>query len=170
MRNFSRMVYGDGLTAGVIGYGTVVVVMAVFNVVAGRSAFYTPALFGSALFYGLRDPAALVVRAGPVLAYNAAHLVAFLAVGLLAAWLVAIAERSPTAQYAIIVLLLLVAAHAAVALVFFARPLVGAAGLWPLAGASAAAAGAMGVFLWRAHPFLRRELREIPMGQVPPAV
>jgi hypothetical protein len=40
---------------------------------------------------------------------------------------------------------------------------------WHIGIASLAAAIGMGWYLLASHPFLRRELREVPMGDVPPA-
>lgn len=168
MRTQHRLVLNGGLAAGLIGYGAVVVVMAALNAVLGRSPFYTAALFGSALFYGLEDPAALVVAPGPVLAYNMVHLLAFLALGTLASWLVTLSERYPSAQYFILVLLIFIAFHVYGALLLFAHPLLGASAWWEVGSGSLAAAVAMGAYLYLGHPFLRRELREIPMGDVPP--
>jgi hypothetical protein len=167
MRAQTRDVLAGGLYAGFIGYGTVVVLIAALNLLAGRSPFYTAALFGSALFYGLEDPAALVVAAGPVLAYNGAHMCAFLALGLGASWLVALAERHPTAQYFILFVLIFFAFHVFGALGLFAEPLLGAVGWWQVGLGTLASGLTMGWYLWRAHPLLRRELREIPMGATP---
>ncbi len=167
MRAATRDILSGGLYAGLIGYGTVVILIAALNVLAGRSPFYTAALFGAALFYGLKDPATLVVAPGPVLAYNAAHMAAFLGLGFGASWLVALAERYPTAQYLILVALIFVAFHVFAALGFFAQPLLGAAGWWQIGVGTLAAALLMGWYLWRGHPLLRRELHDIPMGEAP---
>ena len=169
MRAQTRDTLIGGLWAGVIGYGAVVVIVTMLNVLAGRSPFYTAALFGSALFYHLRDPAALVVAPGPVLAFNMVHMVVFLGLGLLCAWIVSLAERVPTTQYLVLVLLLFVALHVYFAMAFLTRPLLGELVWWHVGIASLAAAIGMGWYLLATHPFLRRELREIPMGDVPPA-
>lgn len=165
MRATTRDILTGGLYAALIGYGTVIVVIALLNLIAGRSPFYTAALFGSALFYGLKDPAALVIAPAPILAYNGVHMLAFLGLGMGASWLVALAERYPTAQYFILVLLVFVAFHVFAGLGFFAHPLLGAAGWWQVGAGTLAAALAMGWYLWRGHPLLRRELREVPMGE-----
>ncbi len=170
MRAATRDILIGGLHAGLIGYGTVVVVIAALNLLAGRSPFYTAALFGAALFYGLKDSATLVVAPGPVLAYNMVHMVGFLGLGMGASWLVSLAERYPTAQYFILVLLVFVAFHVFAALGFFAHPLLGAVGWWQVGVGTLSAALLMGWYLWRGHPLLRRELRELPMGDVPPPV
>jgi hypothetical protein len=169
MRTSTRDTLTGGLWAGLIGYGAVVVVIALLNVLAGRSPFYTAALFGSALFYHLRDPASLVVAPGPVLAYNMVHMLAFLGIGGLASWLVGLAERFPTAMYLVLVLLVFVAFHIYFAMALLARPLLGDFAWWHIGAGSFAAVVGMGWYLFTAHPLLRRELRDIRMGDVPPA-
>ncbi len=167
MRAESKLTLTGGLYAGLIGYGTVVVVVAVMNVLGGRSPFHTAALFGSALFYGLDDPAQVHITAGPVLSYNMVHMLVFLGLGLIASWLVTLAEKYPTAQYVVLVVLVAVAFHVFAGLVFFASPLLGR-GAWTIIGiGTVAGAVLMGGYLFWLHPALRRELRDIPMGDVP---
>jgi len=165
MRESTARLSSEGLFTGLIGYATALAVVGAIDLVAGRSVFYTPALFGATLFYGLNDPFALVVAPGPVLAYNMVHLLVFLVLGFGAAWCAWLAERYPMAQYLVLVFLLFVAFHVYAALLFFAQPLLGAAGWWKLGLGTVAAAVTMGTFLLGRHDLLRRELREIPMGE-----
>jgi hypothetical protein len=65
----------QGLVAGLIGYGTVAIVISGADVLAGRSPLYTAALLGSAYFYGAHSLAEVVVAPGPVFAYNGTHLI-----------------------------------------------------------------------------------------------
>jgi hypothetical protein len=168
MTERTKLVLAGGLAAGLIGYATVVILVGAINLVMGRSLFHTAALFGSAMFYGLDDPAALRIEAGPVLAYNMVHVLTFLALGMFASWLVSLAERFPAAQYFILVILIFVAFHVFAALLLFAAPLLGG-GAWLLIGISGVVAAAlMGWYLLTIHPLLRRELKDIPMGDVPP--
>lgn len=160
-------VVGSGIVTGLIGYGAVAFVIAMVNIDAGRSPFYTAALFGSALFYHLTDPAALVITPGPVFAYNALHLIVFLGVGLFVSWLVSLAERYPAVVYLILFALLFVAAHMFLALAMFTHPLLGTAGVWQIVLASTAAALAMAWYVWRSHPILRHTLRDTQLGAAP---
>jgi hypothetical protein len=167
MTERTKLVLSGGLVSGLIGYATVIVVVSAFNILAGRSIFYTAAMFGSAMFYGLDDPAALQITAGPVLAYNMVHVLTFLAVGFFASWLVSLAERYPAAQYFVLVTLVFVAFHIFGGLLLFAEPLLGG-GAWVTVGvAGIAASVTMGWYLLKIHPLLRQELKEIPMGDVP---
>lgn len=168
MRQETAVTLRGGLFAGLVGYGTIVLFFAILNVVVGRSPFYTAALLGSALFFGLRDAAHLEVTPAAVLAFNMVHAVVMLAVGFLASWLVAQGERHPVSQWAVLVALIFVGFHLFAVVALFAMPLMSAAGWVQLVLASAAAAIAMGWFLLRIHPRLRAALREIPMGEVPP--
>ena len=167
MRKETELTLLDGLATGFIGYVAVALSTAVLNLLIGRSILYTPALFGSALFYGLSDPAQLEITPAPVFAYNMVHLLSFLVIGLFASWLVNEAEKYPAAQFFILFLLLFVAAHIYTALVIFARPLLGSSSWWEIGLAGVIAAVAMAWYLWRKHPLLRQELSEIPMGTVP---
>jgi hypothetical protein len=69
----------------------------------------------------------------------------------------------------VLVALIFVGFHLFAAMQFFAGPFLGALGWVQITVASVAAAAAMGWFLLWRHPLLRRELREISMGDVPPA-
>ncbi len=154
-----------GLFAGLLGYGTVVVLFALINVLAGRSPFYTPAMFGGVLFYGLRDPSALEITPGPILAYNMVHVLAFLALGLAASWLVAKAERYPAARYVVLFVLIFVGAHIYAAMLLFAQSLLAGGAWWQILVVSVAAALVMGWYLLRLHPALREGLTTLPMGE-----
>lgn len=89
----------DAAIAGFIGYGVVIAFFAGYNVLHGRSPFYTAALLGEALFAGLRDPAATTLDPGMVLAFNGVHLLAFLLFGVFGAWLVYETELHPEFWY-----------------------------------------------------------------------
>ena len=164
MRDSDRSIPALGLITGVIGYGVTIVVTAMIDVVAGRSIFFTPAVFGGTLFYDLADPAHPAIAPGPVLSYNMLHVVVFQALGFVAAWLADVAERYPTAQYFVLVFLVMIGFHVYAALVFFAQPLLGDASWWRLGLGSLIAAAAMGWYLLREHPMLRTELKQLPMG------
>jgi hypothetical protein len=144
--------------AGLIGYLAVVIVFAAVNALAGRSPLYTAALLGGALVSGLRDPAAVVIAAGPILAYNALHLLVFLGVGLLAAWLAYWGERGPAFWYLGLVLFILVLFHLFAATQLFTGPLRTALPPGQVWGAGLGAALAMTAYLLAVHPDLRGRL------------
>lgn len=162
-RDTSR-VLATGLAAGLAGYATVVVFFAVTNAISGRSAFYTAALLGSAMFYGARTPAEVAVAAGPVLAYNMVHMFVFLGLGFFAAAMVELAERHPVARYAVLVALLFVAGHVFGTLIVFTHGLVTGTQMWTIGAATVAAAAVMLLVLLALHPVLRAGLRTLPLG------
>ncbi len=78
---------------GSIGFAAVVLVFITADAIAGRPIFYTPALLGGALCYGVTSPAEVIIAPAPVLAYTAIHLFAFLILGAIAAVFASIASR-----------------------------------------------------------------------------
>ena len=86
-----RVLY-EGILVGLAGAAAVAVWFFLYDLAAGVP-FRTPALLGAALFEGLRDTAALTIAPGIVLKYTAVHGLVFLAFGVAAASLFALAER-----------------------------------------------------------------------------
>jgi hypothetical protein len=167
MRKETEIILQGGLFAGLIGYFTIVVFFAVVNLVGGHSPFYTAALLGSALFFGLQDPTQLQVTPAAVLTFNMVHAIVMLLVGFLTSWLIGKSEKYPVSQYAVLVVLIFVGFHLFGAVYFFASPLMGSGAWLPIALASVAAALTMGGYLLWLHPLLRQQLQRIPMGEVP---
>ncbi len=160
MRPERTQVFAQGLVAGLIGYAMVAVLFAIANVMLGRSPFYTAALLGEATFYGLRDPAAVTIWPGPILAYNGLHLVVFLALGLLASWLACLAEKGPELWYVATVLFIFVMFHMYGAFLLLTEGMRHAISAWLVMVAGIGAGGAMGAYLLGAHPQLRAGMRE----------
>lgn len=150
----------EGLGAGLIGYAVVAALFALLNLVQGHSVFYTAALLGSDLFYGLQSPADVVIAPGPVLAYNGLHLLGFLVAGLFMRGLVSLAERIPQGWYVVLILFLIVMPHAFGLPVWFRGPVVAEISLWYVVFATSLAALAMGAFFLALHPGLRQAMRE----------
>jgi hypothetical protein len=153
-------ILAEGLIAGFLGYAIVVAFCAVADLAQGRSPFYTAAVLGSVVFFGLRDPGALVIWPGPILAYNGVHMVAFLLLGTFMAWLTSLAERGNDLWYVSILIFLIAVPHVAGLPIWFTAPARQALSLWVVVGATLLAATGMAVYLWHAHPRLRATLRE----------
>lgn len=166
MREETRTVFAEGAVAGLIGYAAIVLFFVVVNLLAGLSIFYTAALFGSALFYELRDPASLQVAIAPVATYNMVHLLTFLVLGVLAAWTVSKMEKFPLLWVPVLLAVVFVAAYVFMALFIFAEPLLGTVAWWQLGVSSVLAAVLMGAYLFQRHPRLRRELASIAHSDV----
>ncbi len=160
----SEKVILGGVVTGFIGYITVVVLLGIFNIVAGRSPFYTAALFGNNLFFG-GSGTEVEVTTAPVVVYNMVHLGVFLLIGLLASWLVTLGEAFPLARYLLFFVLVAVAAHLYMMLVFFTTPMLGGTAWLQIGIPSLAAAVLMGWYLLAQHPVLRRTLKDTPLGE-----
>jgi len=160
MKARTEQLITQGLISGACGYAAVVLFFFVLNLVAGRSPFFTAALLGEAFFYGLNDPAGVVVWAGPVIAYNGLHLLIFLGLGMLAAWLAALSERGPEFWYISILVFLFIIFHVYGALLFLTEPFRSVFPVWQSFLAGTLASVAMGSFLVWARPGLRHELQE----------
>jgi hypothetical protein len=139
----------QGLLAGAIGYAVVLALFAALNVLKGESVFRTPALLGQAL---LGQEVGDAIEAGPVVIYNGLHLLAFLALGLGAAWLLSESERHPKIWYPGFVLLLVVFLHAIGIVLWLAAPAGPAIPSWSIVIASAVAGVAMAVYFVAARP------------------
>lgn len=84
----------NGLFAGVLGGVTVALFFLGVDVLRGEPLM-TPMVLGSALFLGERAAEVDAVRIPMVFAYTGMHMLAFLAVGFAAAYLVAQIEQNP---------------------------------------------------------------------------
>jgi hypothetical protein len=84
----------EGVLAGLIGASVVAVWFLAYDTLR-LQPFRTPALLGSAVFEGLRDPTLLTVRLELVIGYTVLHLAAFSLFGVIVATLIVAAEREP---------------------------------------------------------------------------
>jgi hypothetical protein len=153
-----RLILRRGLVAGLIGAASVAVWFLLVDTIAGRP-FYTPAMLGSAASLGIRDPSDIVVSVQSVSAYTAFHVLAFFAVGVIAAVLAAEVERSTHVLWWVAEFFIVFefAFYAAVALVF--TPLLAELAWINVAAGNLIAAAGMGWYLWRAHPGIGERLR-----------
>ncbi|HEY3064313.1 MAG TPA: hypothetical protein VGL09_00855 [Methylomirabilota bacterium] len=98
-----RSVLREGVVAGIIGAAAVAVWFLIFDVARGRP-FLTPALLGSAVFYGVNTPADVQVAVAPIVGYTILHGLAFIAFGVIAASVMALSEREPALFIAFVIL------------------------------------------------------------------
>ena len=89
-----RSVLREGIIAGLIGAMVVAVWFLIFDIARGK-AFLTPALLGAFVFSGAESPAGLEISFFPIVGYSILHGLAFMAFGVIAAWLVVQAGREP---------------------------------------------------------------------------
>ena len=91
-------VYQEGLIAGILGALTVALWFLVVDMMHGRP-FYTPTVLGTALFGRGAWPATLETLPPSlemVAMFTWVHVLAFAVIGVVAAYLIAVAERNPS--------------------------------------------------------------------------
>jgi hypothetical protein len=159
-----RVVLLEGLVAGVIGAAAVALWFLIVDLIAGRP-FFTPAMLGSAVFWGNVDPAAVQITFATVIGYTMLHVLAFLFVGGVAAGLAALVERFPTAAFLTVFLFVVFEVGFYIIVALVAQPLLGALAWANVAIGNLLAAIGMGVYLWHAHPRIRQQLIEHPLGE-----
>jgi hypothetical protein len=157
MSETQQRVFYEGLVTGLIGYVTVALVLGLADLATGRPLFYTVATLGHAVFGSGGD--GFVVTPAAVFAYNGIHVLAFVAVGMLVAWLVVETELHPVLWYVAFMVLLGVLFLATVLLAGAAEGLAQLA-WWSIVLANMMAALAMGTYVLRAHPRLLRNVRK----------
>ena len=155
MSETRQRVFYEGLVTGLIGYVTVALVLAITDLAMGEPLFYTVATLGHAV-YGAGPEGAGVTPAA-VFAYNGVHLLAFVAIGMLVAWLIVETELHPVIWYVAFMVLIGVLFLATVLLAGAAEGLAQLA-WWRIVLANGIAALAMGTYVLRAHPRLLRDV------------
>lgn len=144
-----------GTIGGLLGYLTIVLFYAGFNVLNGRSPFHTVAALGEALF----DTGGALPVAGAVLAYNGVNLFFFLLLGIVAAWLIYEVELHPGvwlgALYTVIMAFLIISG----AMAMIAGTVAGVSALVVLLGNLFAATALGGYLAWR-HPGLAQRIEQ----------
>src|SRR6266516_4444705 len=143
----------EGFIAGLLGAGAVALWFLIVDTIAGRP-FFTPAMLGSAVFWGVHDPALVVIEYSRIIGYTMIHVSAFLIVGTIAAVLAAEVEVAPPTLYLVVV-----------TVAILAQPLLGSLAWWNVAIGNAIAASGMGYYLWREHPKIKEALRLHPLGE-----
>jgi len=145
----------QGLVAGVIGFLTVAVVIAVADLSMGRSPLYTSSLLGGILFHGVTDPAGVSVTLGYVLEYTGVHLVVFIAFGVITSSLAALADRGWQLWFVALFFFIFVSFHLVAAVQAFANPVRSVLSEGAIWGAGIAASVMMGLYFLRVHPRIR---------------
>jgi hypothetical protein len=140
----------EGVVGGTIGAVAIAVWFLCIDVSMGQP-FRTPALLGATLFQGLRDPAALHPTVRVVLEYTLLHWAAFVAFGLVAAVLLAAADRDPRLIFLVFMLFCCFEVFALGLIWVLAEWLFGALAWWTLILANLLAGLVMLGFFFRRH-------------------
>jgi hypothetical protein len=154
----------EGFVAGCIGAAAVAIWFLIVDAVNGRP-FFTPAMLGSAVFWGVREPSQVVIEYSRIIGYTMIHVSAFIIVGVVAAALAAEVEVAPPTLYLLVVFFAVFEFGFYVTVAILAQPLLGSLAWWNVAIGNAIAAFGMGYYLWREHPKIGEELRKHPLGE-----
>ena len=147
----------DGVVAGILGATAVALWFLALDMIYSH-AFATPAALGRGLL-GILGPRGSEGTAVFVAVYTVFHYAAFIAAGLLVSVIVHFAQREPSVLAGAMML------FAAFEIGFYGlssalseSPFFGALGWAQVATGNLIAAVVMGVYMWRTHPELGREL------------
>jgi hypothetical protein len=154
----------EGFIAGCIGAAVVAVWFLIVDTISGQPLF-TPAMLGSAVFWGAHDPSAVVIEPARIFGYTMIHVSAFVVVGCIAAALAAEVEFAPSTLFLVIVGFCFFEVGFYILVALLAKPLLGYLAWWSVAIGNGLAALGMGYFLWREHPKIGEELRRHPLGE-----
>jgi hypothetical protein len=146
-------IYTEGIRAGLAGAATIALWFFILDVLRGR-AFWTPSILGTAVFHGadaVANPASIEPSFEMVLSFTWIHTLAFVLVGIVAAWLIALAERDPNYGFGILLLFAIFESAFVVACMLFFAPVLDALA-WPsVVVGNLLAALAMGAVFWPRH-------------------
>ena len=151
----SQRILKEGLVGGLIGAAAVALWFLIVDLVAGRP-FFTPAMLGSAVFWGARDPAQVQVTFAAVIGYTMIHLLAFCVVGTIAAGLASLAEGFPSTLFLAVVFFAIFEFGFYVLVAVVAQSLLGALAWWAVALGNLIAAARLKAGLTQAQ--LEKEL------------
>ena len=154
----------EGFLAGLIGATAVAAWFLAVDTISGQP-FITPATLGSAVFWGVHDPALVNVTVPTVVGYTMIHVLAFIAIGSIAAAVACGIEVIPSLLFVAIVLFAAFEFGFYIVVALIAQPLLGSLAWWAVSAGNLIAAGGMGYYLWQAHPKIARALAEHPLGE-----
>ena len=143
----------EGVVAGLIGAATVAVWFLNYDAWRGTPLF-TPALLGTAIFYGASGPAGVQVATGPVIGYTIVHALAFIGFGTVAACMMVASEREPAIFVVFVTLFGVFEVFFFVVLRTLSGEMLGALGWWAILVGNFLASIGMLWFLVRGHPEL----------------
>ncbi len=144
--------YVEGMIAGIIGASVIALWFLVLDVMQGRP-FHTPTVLGTALF-AAKDAISSGEHLHPfraTLMYTWVHGLVFVAVGVIASWLLGVVERKPDLGFGVLLLFVFFEIFFIASTFIFAEPILGILA-WPsVLFGNLLAAGGMAGYLWYRH-------------------
>jgi hypothetical protein len=153
----------EGAITGVIGAVVVATWFFILDVVAGHP-LATPSVLGEVVVFGTATPSFTVINSWAVVAYTIIHLMVFTVIGMTLTSLFHASMVSPLARPALLMSFIVFEFFFfGVTLLLEARtgPLFPG---WSVLVANFLSAAAMGGWLWRHHPSIKRSIEKLPLG------
>lgn len=147
----------QGLVTGFIGAATVALWFLALDVAAGEP-LRTPAALGSLVFLGVTTPADVSLHLGIVGGYTLLHLLVFGIVGMVAVIVARLLRRAPHDWIILLQAFITLEAVSIPVLGLLGLEVLGSGALWRITVANLLAVLAMGLWIWRTSPRLRRQL------------
>jgi hypothetical protein len=149
----------QGLFTGLIGAAAVALWFLILDMISGQP-LRTPAALASVLFLGAKGPGDVHISLGVVAGYTVLHVAVFAAIGTALTLIAREVERAPQLLLMVVLSAIVLEAVAGPAMALTAAWGLGAVGWWSVGMGNLLAVAAMGWWIWRTHPDLRRTLRQ----------
>jgi hypothetical protein len=143
MRPSTARILATGVVAGGIGFLTVSLGFVLLDLATGRGFGFTPSLLAGALFQSVTQACDVQVSTSAVAAYSAIHLLVFLALGWLSAWLFQLTAAHPYFWSGALFLFIVVTFHLYGGVLSILAPVRDCFSLYHVLGATALASAAM---------------------------
>jgi hypothetical protein len=163
MRHHRHSLVREGIVTGALGAGVVAVWFFMLDLARGHP-LGTPSVLGQVILFQVRDPSTAAVNGPAVLAYTLLHVSVFIAIGVIATALVHSAIHNPLTRPALLITFVVFEFFFAGLTLMFSEATRELFPLWSVLAGNLLAAGAMGGYLWRHHPALRRAIERLPLG------
>jgi hypothetical protein len=151
---------------GLIGAAVVAVWFLILDLIAGHP-LRTPSVLGQVLLLGRENPDVIGTDFTGVILYTALHMGLFLAFGFALAYIIRWSVDNHFVRYAVLQVFLAFELFFVFVVLMLNEETRSLFPVWTVLAANTLAALCMGLYLWRNHPDLQRELRETPLGAAP---
>jgi hypothetical protein len=150
----------EGIYAGVLSATAIAIWLLIVDSVAGH-AFFTPDVLGSGLLRFLGAPEIGDTMAMHVAFYTIFHYVAFAIIGVVVAWIVHQARRTPAVLAGLLIMFVVVEfGFYGLAAMLSANSVLGSIAWYQIMAANLLASIVMFTFMWMRHPELKGQFAE----------
>lgn len=156
-RALGSKVVKDGVIVGLIGASVVALWFLIVDMITIQPLF-TPAALGSLLLGGASGITDIDTTVTVVIGYTIFHFATFIVLGVVLSALVTQAERFPPFVFALVILFIVFETFFIAVVAMLGTWVLDLLAWWSVLVGNLLAAVAMGAYLWRAHPRLRKEL------------